>query len=175
MQKSFTVLLVATLTLSACSSWRESRVNPSNWFGPSTEGEPVQTTTNDPNALVPVQKERKGLFSRADAEDTSVPIARIDELRIDPTPTGAIVFASGTAARQGAFNARLVRVNSEENQKNGVLEFTFRVNYPNRETNQGTERSRLVSDAINISKDDLQNTRLVRVTGQQNQLESRRR
>ena len=175
MQKSFTVLLVASLTLSACNSWSDSRVNPSNWFGSSQPAAPVQPTSYDANALVPEQGDGRGLFARKEVEDLSVPIAKIDELRIDPTPTGAIVFASGTAARQGAYNARLVRVDSAENQKNGVLEFTFRVDYPERATNQGTERSRKVSDAININKDDLQSTRLVRVVGQQNALESRRR
>ncbi|WP_170381029.1 hypothetical protein [Ruegeria atlantica] len=175
MKKSFTVLLVATLALSACNSWSDSRVNPSNWFGSSQPAAPTETDSNDANALVPAQKEGGGLFSRSAPEDTSVPIAKIDELRIDPTPNGAIVFATGTAARQGAYNAKLVRVDSEENQKNGVLEFTFRVNYPENATNQGTERSRKVTDAININKNDLQSTRLVRVVGQQNALESRRR
>lgn len=82
---------------------------------------------------------------------------------------------AGTAARQGAYNARLVRTDSEENQKNGILEFTFRVDYPNKATNQGTERSRMVSDAVNIGRKDLESTRLVRVVGEQNALESRRR
>ncbi|WP_170759827.1 hypothetical protein [Ruegeria lacuscaerulensis] len=174
MQKSFTLLMVATLTLSACNSWRDSRVNPSNWFGSSTPA-PVETSADDANALVPEQKEGSGLFSRQDAEDTSVPIAKIDELRINPTPSGAIVYVAGTAFRQGAYNAQLVPTDSEENQKDGVLEYTFRVNYPTYATNQGTERSRMVSDAINVSQDDLQNIRLVRVVGQQNALESRRR
>lgn len=174
MKKSFTVLLVATLTLSACNSWRESRVNPSNWFE-SGEPIPVETSPDDANVLVPEQSEGSGLFSRPEAEDTSVPIARIDELRINPTPSGAIVYVEGTASRQGAYDAQLVRVNSEENQKNGVLEFTFRVNYPTYATNQGTERSRMVSDAVNVRQDDLEGVRLVRVVGGQNALESRRR
>ncbi|WP_037315769.1 hypothetical protein [Ruegeria halocynthiae] len=172
MKKSLTVLMVATLTLSACSNWRDSRANPSNWFGPSA---PVDAPVNDANALVPEQSEGISLFSRPEAEDTSVPIAKIDELRVDPIPSGAIVYVSGTAIRQGAYNAQLVRVESAENQKNGVLEFTYRVTYPTNQTNQGTERSRMVSDAVNVSRDDLENIRLVRVTGQQNALESRRR
>jgi len=102
-------------------------------------------------------------------------VPKIDELRIDATPTGAIVYASGTAQRQGAFNARLVPVESEENQKNGVMEFTFKVNYPKAQTAQGTERSRMVSDATNVSRQELEGIRLVRVVGQQNALESRRR
>ena len=174
MQKSLSILMAATLTLSACNSWSDSRANPSNWFGPSI---PVDDAPPeyDANILVPEQREGAGLFKRPDAEDTSVPIARIDELRIDPTSTGAIIFATGTAARQGAFDARLVRVESEENAKNGILEYTFRVTYPTYATNQGSERSRQVSDAANISVDELQSIRLVRVIGQENTLESRRR
>ncbi|SLN10162.1 hypothetical protein [Ruegeria meonggei] len=174
MLKPLSILMVTALTLSACTSWRESRVNPSNWFGPSTPSV-AETSPDDANALVPQEKEGSGLFARPDPEDTSVAIAKIDELRLDPTPGGAIVYVSGTAARQGAYNAQLVRVNSEENQKNGVLEYTFKVNYPNYATNQGTERSRMVSDAANVSQQDLQGIRLVRVVGQQNTLESRRR
>ncbi|WP_299642357.1 hypothetical protein [uncultured Ruegeria sp.] len=176
MQKSLSVLIIATLTLTACSSWRDSRVNPSNWFGSSRSVD--ADTPRDPNAadaLVPQQSEGTGLFSRPDAEDTSIPIGQIDELRIDPTPTGAIIYASGAAVRQGAYNARLVPVESDENQKNGTLEFVFRVTYPSYETPQGSERTRMVSDAINVSKQELEGIRLVRVVGQQNALESRRR
>lgn len=176
MQKTLSVLLVATLTLSACSGWRDSRANPSNWFGSSTSTPaPTETAAYDPNALVPQQRERIRLFGRPEPEDNSVPIARIDQLRIDPTPGGAIIFVSGTAARQGAFGAQLVPVESEENAKNGVLEYTFRVSYPSYATNQGTDRSRKVTDATNVTQDDLANIRLVRVIGQQNALESRRR
>ncbi|WP_050602332.1 hypothetical protein [Ruegeria sp. 6PALISEP08] len=176
MQKSLSVLIIATLTLTACSGWRDSRVNPSNWFGSSRSVE--ADVPSDPNAadiLVPKQREGTGLFSRPDAEDTSIPIGQIDELRIDPTPNGAIIYAAGTAVRQGAYNARLVRVNSEENEKNGTMEFVFRVTYPGAQTPQGSERTRMVSDAVNVSRQDLEGIRLVRVVGQQNALESRRR
>ncbi|WP_120635554.1 hypothetical protein [Ruegeria sp. EL01] len=174
MQKTLSVLFVAVLTLSACNSWRDSRVNPSNWFGSSTPA-PVETSPDDADALIPQQSGKVGLFSRPEEEDRSVAIAKIDELRIDATPTGAIIYASGTALRQGAYDAQLVPVTSEENEKNGVMEFTFRVTYPTYQTRHGSERSRMVSDAINISTQDLQTVRLVRVVGQQNALESRRR
>lgn len=176
MFKTVSVLLVSTLALSACSSWRDSRANPSNWFGSSTSTD-VPVSTSDANALIPDQGDGdgQGLFSRPDPEDTSIPITVIDELRINATPTGAIVYAAGTANRQGAFNARLTRVDSDENEKNGVLEFTFRVNYPPYATAQGTPRSRMVSDAITLNRKDLEGVRLVRVVGQQNALESRRR
>ncbi|SDW36952.1 hypothetical protein SAMN05444358_101644 [Ruegeria halocynthiae] len=174
MHKTLSVLLISTMVLSACSSWRNSRANPSNWFGSSTPS-PTETSPNDANALLPDKAEEKGLFAKPDAEDNSVSIAVINELRIDPTPAGAIIYSAGTATRQGAYNARLSRVNSEELAKDGIMEFTFRVDYPEYATAQGTERSRMVSDAINVTTQELEGIRLVRVKGQQNALESRRR
>ncbi|KIC42844.1 hypothetical protein RA27_05805 [Ruegeria sp. ANG-R] len=174
MHKTLSVLLISTMALSACNSWRNSSANPSNWFGSSTPS-PSEVSPDDADALVPQKGDGKGLFARPDAEDNSVPIAIIDELRIDPIPSGAIIYAAGTAARQGAYNARLSRVESEELTKDGVMEFTFRVDYPDYATPQGTERSRMVSDAVNVSKQELEGIRMVRVRGQQNALESRRR
>lgn len=174
MQKTVSVLLVALSTLSACSSWRDSRANPSNWFGKSTPA-PVETSASDADALVPKQSSGRGLFARPEPEDTSVPITTITELRIEPNASGAIVVAQGTAFRQGAYDAKLTFVESEENRKNGVMEFVFRVNYPTYATAQGPERTREVTDAVNVSRQDLEGIRLIRVVGQQNALESRRR
>ena len=174
MHKSLSVLLVVTMSLSACSGWRDSGANPSNWFGSSTPA-PTEVSADDANALVPQKGDAKGLFERPDAEDNSVLIAVINELRIDPTPAGAIIYAAGTAIRQGAFNAQLARVGSEELSKNGIMEFTFRVDYPEYATVQGTERARMVSEAVTVSTQELEGIRMVRVVGQQNALESRRR
>ncbi len=174
MHKTLPVLMIATMALSACGNWSNSRANPSNWFGSSTPS-PSEVSADDANALVPENADKKGLFERPDAEDNSVPIAVINELRIDPTSSGAIIYAAGTAVRQGAFNAQLARVRSEELSKNGVMEFTFRVDYPEYATAQGSERSRMVSEAVNVSRQELEGIRLVRVKGQQNALESRRR
>ena len=174
MLKPLSLLVVVSLTLSACG-WRDSRVNPSNWFGGSRSTPVEAPPADEANALIPQERQGGGLFARPEEEDTSVPIAKVDELRIEPIPSGAIVYASGTAIRQGAFDARLVRVESEENQKNGILEYTFRVDYPKTQTPQGSERTRMVSDAINVSTQELEGIRLVRVVGQQNALESRRR
>ena len=177
MQKTLSVLVISALTLSACSGWRDSRVNPSNWFGSSTPA-PVETTSeNDANALVPAAKRTARAFLRGLKKKTrAFRLPKLTSCGSTQRPAGAIVYASGTAIRQGAYNARLVRVRSEENEKNGVLEYTFRVNYPTYQTPQGSERTRMVSDAVNISAQDLESSiRLVRVVGQQNALESRRR
>lgn len=164
--------MVAALTLSACGSWRDSRANPSNWFGKSTPSEPTQV--DETNALIP-QRGGKGLFDGPEAVDISVPIATVTELRVDPTSTGAILVATGVAARQGAYDAQLRLNSSEEDQKNGVLAFTFRVVYPDYATAQGTERTRTITEAVNLSKQDLEGIRLIRVSAAQNARETRRR
>ncbi|TMV08721.1 hypothetical protein FGK63_06260 [Ruegeria sediminis] len=175
MRKPLIALLVASVSLTACSSWQNSRANPTNWFGDSTSTTvEASATAQETNPLVP-QSSGKGLFARPDEVDRSVPIAVVSELRIDPTNTGAIIFASGVAARQGAFGAELRPDPSEENAKNGVLAYTFRVIYPEEPTTQGPERSRTVSDAVNVTTQELEGIRLIRVSGQQNAREARRR
>lgn len=129
---------------------------------------PVET-----NPLIPPK--RAGILARPEAEDRSVPIANIADMRIDPTPSGAIVNVTGIANRQGAFDAELRLSRSEEDEKNGVLSYTFFVTYPETPTPQGSERSRTINQAISLSNQDLERVRLIRVVGQQNARESRRR
>ncbi len=174
MQKTLSVLLIVMLPLSACSGWRDSRVNPSNWFGPSAPA-PIEQPADDANALIPDQGSGRGLLARPEEQDARVTITTVKELRIDPNPSGAIVVATGIAFRQGAYDAQLRPVVSEENRKNGILEFEFRVNYPPYATAQGSERTREITDAIDVSQQDLEGIRLIRVKAQQNALESRRR
>lgn len=173
MRRSLTVLLAASLGLSACSGWRDSRVNPSNWFGRG-----VETTTNvepggDVNPLLPAQDETIGLFDRPDPEDISVPITRIAELRVERTSTGAIIYAKGIATRQGAYGTQLRRDRSTE--EDGILTYRFRVLYPLDATPQGSERSRTVLAAASVTSERLEGIRLIRVVGETNTLESRRR
>ncbi|MDK3074163.1 hypothetical protein QO034_13670 [Sedimentitalea sp. JM2-8] len=171
MKTNVIVLTAASLALSACG-WRDSSLNPGNWFGSS---EPVQSVAADGsvNALIP--PERGGLLRRPEAADLSVPIASVTKLQIDPTPSGAIILAEGVASRQGAFAAELRPVNPELVSDDGILELDFRVAYPPWETPVGDQRSRTVVDAYTLSRQDLSAVRLVRVRGAQNALESRRR
>lgn len=161
--------------MSACSSWRDSRVNPSNWFG---RGEPVAVNVDSEgavNPLLPAENDRVGVFDRPDPVDASVPITKLTGMRVEKTNSGAIIYATGVAQRQGAFDAFMRRNRSEENTKNGVLSYTFRVTYPESATLQGDEASRTVHDAITVSNETLEGIRLIRVTSELNALESRRR
>lgn len=168
MKTTLTLLVSTSLILSACG-WRDSRVNPSNWFG---QPEPV-AVDESANPLVP--KKRNSILSRPEAVDTSVLIASVTSLQIDPTPSGAIILAEGVASRQGAYDAELRPVNTELVSEDGVLELEFRVVYPVTNTAVGNNRSREVFEAYSLTRQQLTGVRLVRVRAAQNALESRRR
>ena len=173
MRKPLMLLLATSLFLTACG-WRDARLNPRNWFG---KGQTVAVeAVKQTNPLIP---QRSALRRKKKAVDTSVAIATITELRIDQTPTGAIILATGIAARQGGFGAEL-RLdeddgNSDPDAASDVLSYTFRITYPGPLTATGTAHTRTISVAQSLSKFDLLNIRLIRVQGAQNAIESRRR
>ena len=174
MMKPLSVLLVAGLILSGCGGWSNSRVNPRNWFG-SSRPVPVEAAVPaETNPLMPARGGR-GLFSRPAPVDSSLPIAKVTELRIDPTPSGAIVSAVGVASRQGPYATELRPVTTEEEAADGVMSFSFRVVYPQEATVVGSELSRTVHDAYTLSSQRLRGVRVIRVAGRENALESRRR
>ncbi|WP_085796335.1 hypothetical protein [Falsiruegeria litorea] len=173
MNKPLAVLLIAGLTVSACGGWRDSRVNPTNWFGGSTSAPIESTATANTNPLIP--ESRRSIFARPEEEDRSIPITKVTEMQIDPTTSGAIIQVVGVANRQGAYDAELRLTPAEDDADKGVLTYTFYVTYPETATPQGPERTRTIRQAISLSRQDLQNIRLIRVVGQENVRESRRR
>ena len=108
MRKSLILLVVASLVLASCG-WRDSRVNPRNWFGRSKE----VAAAPAPEQVNPLIPKSRGVFSKPIRPDTSVPVARVTELRVEQTNSGAIIYASGIAARQGAYGARLLPANED--------------------------------------------------------------
>ncbi len=166
MTKTLSVLLAASLILSGCG-WR-------SWFGgrdAASAGEraPIEAT----NPLIPA--EGPNLFRRAEAVDTSVLIAQVTKLQIDPTPTGAIILAEGIGSRQGASAAALVPQGGNLTPEDGILRLDFRVSYPDYNTVVGPEQSRKVTDGISLSHQELADIKQVIVTGAQNAMQSRRR
>lgn len=175
MRKTLTVVLITGLLVSACG-WSDSSLNPTNWFGGSTEiGEPIVDDVEAVNPLIPEQKSGDGLLARPDAGDFSVPIKTVTELRVEPAASGAIVYAVGLADRQGAYSAVLVPDPSDGNQDTGTLTLTFRVTYPENQTAVGSEATRTIHAAHNLSVDTVNEIQTIRVVGAENARESRRR
>ncbi|MDX2483365.1 MAG: hypothetical protein QNK42_06860 [Pseudodonghicola sp.] len=171
MQKPLTVLLVSSMLLASCGGWSGSRLNPGNWFGKSrTERvQPVEET----NPLVP--KTRRGMFSRPDKVDMTVPIAEVTELRVEQTSTGVIIYAEGLATRQGPYEVELRPVTTPEEKAEGILSLSFRVVYPAQPTPLGTAFSRTVRAAHSMTKQEISGVREVRVAGESNVRSTRRR
>ena len=157
-------LLICLTSVSACG-----------WFGGGggTRGTPA---VEDPaaNPLMPDTSGRLQ-FGRREAVDPSVRIATIDSLQVDRTPTGAIVLATGTASREGAFDAALRNPEGQPQVENGVLLLEFVVTYPDRATNLGTAQTRQVQAAASLTTQTLQQIRAIRVIGLENSRETRRR
>ncbi|GHG95178.1 hypothetical protein [Pseudodonghicola xiamenensis] len=173
MQKPLTALLLAGLIVAGCG-WRDSRLNPGNWFGKS-HTQPVEMTNAEPtNPLVP--KKTQNIFAKKKAEDLSLPIMTVTKLEVEPTNTGAIIFVEGVAARQGPYDVELRDISTPEEKADGVLSLSFRVTYPNKTTLQGNEFARTVRAAKTLTKGKLAPIRTIRVVGETNaQVTTRRR
>lgn len=166
MKKTFTVLLATSLLLSGCG-WR-------SWFGRNDAPPAGDLTAIEPtNPLIP--QERRSVFKRDEPQDNSVLIERVTKLQIDQTPTGAIILAEGIANRQGAYGSMLRPTGEDLVSEDGVLNLEFRVIYPGYPTPVGSERSREVTDALSLTRQELRNVKQVVVTGSGNAMQSRRR
>ena len=161
MRHTLTLILCLGLVLTGCARLAESRLNPLNWFGRSA---PVMATTADGQIqpLVPP--------GQAAAQDTRAVIDQIVDLQIEQTSSGAIVRATGLAATQGFYNAELVLASSAD----GNLVYDFRVAAPAGFEAIGTEASRRITVALELSVAELAGVRSVTVRGAQNARDARR-
>ena len=173
MRKTLLALMASTLLVSACGMVRDSRVNPLNWFG-RAEPAAVSASEAEANPLIPT---RRGLFARIrepEADYEGRPFEQVTDLTVEPVPGGAIVRATGLAARQGIYSVRLTPENEEELPVNGVLTYRLEGVRPDRPTPQGSKATREVIAARHLTTQDLQGVREIRVEGQLNALVSRR-
>lgn len=146
-KSTFPLLLCTAITLTGCATISQSRLNPLNWFGPSTA-----VITTAPQAVRPLLPEGAQIGPR----DARGLIDTVTEMRVDSTPFGAIVRATGVAAVQGQYNAQLVPAGFE----NGTLTLAFRVETsPNAAT--GTPQSRAITVARAFDFDALAGVRTI--------------
>ena len=169
MHRPLAITLASALVLAGCG-WKDSRINPTNWFGRSQTAE-VEVSANT-NPLIPEESNARGIFDSPEPEDTSVLVSQLSDLRIERTAAGAIIFATAVASRQGAYDLELRRV---EEAEDGVLAYDFRVVYPEVATATGSDYSRTLHAARTVSHQDLEGIRVVRVNAAENARESRRR
>jgi len=173
MVRTLTILVVAGLVLTSCGIVRDSRLNPFNWFGRSSEV-PVQQSDEEVNPLIP---ERSLLLggSRNRAEiDLTTPIAEITALQVERVPGGAIIRVEGRDARQGAFNVEIVPATEEELPQDGVLVYTLERQLPEATQAVGPSQTREVVAARHVTEQTLIGVRRIRVEAAQNAREVRR-
>ncbi|OAN98054.1 hypothetical protein [Sulfitobacter geojensis] len=172
MRKTIPLLLAATLGLGACTAISESRVNPLNWFGQS-RSEPVAQVENT-NPLIP---RSGGLFANkraADAVYNGRPFEQVTDLTIERVPGGAVIRATGLAARQGIYAVQLTPENEEELPVDGVLTYRLEGVRPTAATAIGTKPTREVIAARHVTDQQLAGVRRIRVEGQLNAQVARR-
>tara|TARA_R110002049_G_scaffold23545_6_gene83484 strand:- start:9746 stop:10264 length:519 start_codon:yes stop_codon:yes gene_type:complete len=172
MRKTILALTASTLLLTACGAVRDSRVNPFNWFGNSRSVAVEQTASTNP--LIP---KKGGLFAnRRAAEETyeGRPFEQVTELTIERVPGGALIRATGLAARQGIYSVRLTPQNDDELPVDGVLTYRIEGIRPETQTPQGAKPTREVIAARRVTDQTLRGVRTIRVEGALNALVARR-
>lgn len=159
MKKPLLAALVLTVALSACSGFRQSRMNPFNWFGGSQRVAPI--------AIDPVTG---GKVAPTDSRDL---VAEVETMVIERRPGGALIHATGLTPTQGWWNAALIPENDGKPVK-GVLTFRFVIAGPLKATPVSTPQSREVTVATYLSNAQLDGVTQITVTGLNNARSSRR-
>ena len=147
-------LLVVGLALSGCATVRESRFNPRNWFGGSTEEQPTLGPTQsviDNRALVP----------------------QVSALSIERTSSGAIVRAEAVMPEAGWWDPELVPENHGR-PVGGVMTFRFVAAAPREAVPGANPALRTVTAVYAMSEAQLEVSSEIVVTGAQNSRRARR-
>ncbi len=146
-------LLAALLCvlLAGCGGFRDSGLNPLNWFGQSQPKETI--------VLPEEEQDPRGLI------DTVLTLV------VEPVPGGAIVRARGQTPTQGWWQAELVPLPVDDR---GALVFEFRLLPPVTDTRTSTPQSRQIDVAIFVSNFKLEPVREIVVQGASNARSARR-
>ena len=165
---SVSVLLVS---LAGCGAIRDSRANPFNWFGGERSAPRTQAQVDAAvNPLIPA---RRASIFRSEQDDAyrGTLVGTVTELSVERAPGGAVIRATGVAVALGAFDPRLVEVETETPD---VLRYELRALQPGSNRGQGTETARSVTVAVGISDQALAPVRVIEVVGAQNERSLRR-
>jgi hypothetical protein len=149
MRRPLVAAMIALLALSACGGFRDSRLNPLNWFGRS-------------------EARATDVAARAAFERPADPRPLVDQvtaMMIERVPGGAILRATGLPPTQGHWDAELVEVRRGAEDDPATLTFDFRLAPPPWRTNTGPPRSREVVVATFLTDNKLSGIRVIVVRG----------
>jgi len=175
MQRRVFLSMTGAFALAGCGGFRDSRINPRNWFGRST-ARPRSTgaaSTGGGNPLIP--EDDGSIFRRRNREVVypGTPVDQVTALAVERTSDGAIIRATGRTLRQGAFDVRLVPEQPENAPVGGVLSFELQAVQPS-DTPQGPARTRQVQTGVFVSNQTLEQVSQISVRGLRNERVSRR-
>jgi hypothetical protein len=102
------------------------------------------------------------------------PFDEITDLTVDQVSGGAIIRATGLAARQGIYAVQLTPANEEGLPVDGVLTYRLEGIKPDAATPVGTAPTREVTAAVMLTTQDLRGVNTIRVEGLTNARVSRR-
>lgn len=173
MQRRVFLSMTGAFALAGCSGFRQSRINPRNWFGRSTARPRESAPSDGSNPLIPERENR--IFRRGPREEVyeGTPVDQIMALAVERTSDGAIIRVTGQTLRQGAFDLRLIPEHDEDAPVGGVLSYELRAVQPS-DTPQGPARTRQVQAGVFVSNQTLERVTEVRVRGLRNERVSRR-
>ncbi|SFK59986.1 hypothetical protein [Shimia haliotis] len=172
MRTALSVLLLATLTLTAC----QSRYNPINWFGNDTEVQATSEAEGEINPLVPNggNTENKGIFSkRPEPVYAGTILSQVASVKVHRIPEGAMIEVVGVSNIHGVHSLKLDPQNEGE-PVNGVLTYNLLGVHPKGGYTGGSQQSREVTVAHVLTTEQLSNVRTIRVVAAQNARETRR-
>ncbi len=137
--------IVCLVVLAGCGGFRDSRLNPLNWFGGSQSA--------DLEPLLP-----------AEAPDPRALVADVIDMQIDQLPGGAILRATGRAPTQGFWQAELV-LREGPDQDPAARIYDFRIFPPVTPAAVSTPQSREMTVAVYLSDIDLAGVQSITVQG----------
>jgi hypothetical protein len=143
--------LCLSALVAGCGGFRDSWVNPANWFGGS---EPRETI------VLPVED-----------DDPRPLVETVLTMTVEPVPGGAIVRARGQTPTQGWWQAELVPLDIDDR---GTLVYEFRIEPPAQVTPVNTPQSRQLDVAIFVSDYRLDGVREIVVQAATNARSARR-
>ncbi|KPA22449.1 hypothetical protein shim_07310 [Shimia sp. SK013] len=169
MRIALAVLLMSTLTLTAC----QSRLNPFNWFGNDQEVQ-VDVDETAVNPLVPNSKGGNSIFGeRPEPVYSGTIVAQVKSVQVHRVPEGAMIEVIGISSIHGAHTVKLDPQNGGLPER-GVLTYNLLAIHPQGGYTGGPEQSREISVAHILTPAQLEGVRTIRVVAATNARETRR-
>ena len=156
--RTFVSIVILSLALSGCSSIRNSKVNPLNWFNGETQ--------STQKSLIP---EENMLRRRPKVVYAGIPVYFVTAAALEKTLDGKILRIDAKSDRIGAAD---IRIEDLPDQGDGILRVVVKAVTP-LGAPVGSERAREIAAARFFSQQDLEKYKAIDVNSANNVLRVR--